>query len=116
MSAKKPAVKAAKSHKSPAAGQRPVAPEKRAAKPSGKAVAPKAPAKSTVTAAKKPATKAPVATKTSPATKSPSAAPKAVPRFLAISAANAGLALPVKIMKSGVEAGCMFVPAISKQD
>ena len=77
MSAKKPAVKAAKSHKSPAAGQRPVAPEKRAAKPSGKAVAPKAPAKSTVTAAKKPATKAPVATKTSPATKSPSAAPKA---------------------------------------
>ena len=77
MSAKKPAAKAAKSHKSPAAGQRPVAPEKRAAKPSGKAVAPKAPAKSTVTAAKKPAAKAPVATKTSPATKSPSAAPKA---------------------------------------
>jgi len=77
MSAKKPAAKAAKSHKSPAAGQRPVAPGKRAAKPSGKAVAPKAPAKSTVTAAKKPAAKAPVATKTSPATKSPSAAPKA---------------------------------------
>lgn len=77
MSAKKPAAKAAKSHKSPAAGQRPVAPEKRAAKPSGKAAAPKAPAKSTVTAAKKPAAKAPVATKTSPATKSPAVSPKA---------------------------------------
>jgi len=63
MSAKKPAAKAAKSHKFPAAGQRPAASEKRAAKPSGKTVASKTPAKSPVTAAKKTASKAPVAAK-----------------------------------------------------
>jgi DnaK suppressor protein len=83
MSTKKPAAKTAKSRKSPAVGPRPVAAEKRRAKPSGKSVAPKAPAKSTVTAGKKPAakadvkapaTKAPVATKTSSATQSPPAA------------------------------------------
>ncbi|MBU3672832.1 MAG: RNA polymerase-binding protein DksA [Sinobacteraceae bacterium] len=77
MSAKKPAAKAAKSHKSPAAGQRPVASNKRVAKPAGKAVAPKSPAKSTVSAAKKTDSKAaaknPVATKTT-ATKAPPAA------------------------------------------
>jgi len=78
MSAKKPAAKAAKSHKSPAAGQRPVASNKRVAKPVGKAVAPKSPAKSTVSAAKntdsKAAAKNPAATKTSPAAKTPPAA------------------------------------------
>jgi len=70
MSAKKPAAKAAKTQKSPAAGQRPAASEKRSAKPSGKAVASKTPAKSPVTAAKKTASKAPVATKAPTAPKS----------------------------------------------
>ncbi|MFM8516912.1 MAG: RNA polymerase-binding protein DksA [Nevskiaceae bacterium] len=88
MSAKKPAAKAAKSHKSPVAGHRPVASNKRVAKPVGKAVAPKSPAKSTVSAAKKTdskaaaknpaATKTPPATKTQPAAKTPPAAKAAV--------------------------------------
>lgn len=73
MSAKKPAAKAAKSPKSRAAGQRPAASTKRVAKPVGKAVAPKSPAKSTVSAAKKTDSKA-AAAKSAAAAKPSSAA------------------------------------------
>ncbi|NDE01513.1 MAG: RNA polymerase-binding protein DksA [Gammaproteobacteria bacterium] len=80
MSAKKPAAKAAKSHKSPATGQRPVASNKRIAKPAGKAVAPHSAAKGTVSAAKKTdskASKTPTAAKAAVAGKSASKADKA---------------------------------------
>ncbi len=55
-----------------------------------------------------------ISTVTSPSEKRPTvAAPSEMPRCLAMSAANAGLALPVKIMKSGDGATCMNDPAMS---
>jgi DnaK suppressor protein len=122
MSAKKPAAKAAKSHKSPATGPRPVATNKRVAKPAGKAVAPHSSAKGTVSAAKKTdskSTKTPSAAKTvapgkasakvdkTPATSAP-AAPTPVaasaPGKQGTPAAKASSKAPVKSPDGGVVA------------